>query len=142
MKIFLISMDFELRNIVENRFQKSSLLMNEWNDLEKKTFSLYIKAMNVLFCALDKNKFNQVSIYETPYKSTCRVKESKINLLVHSYELFHIKQSETIRDMYTWFMNILNGLKVLGKSFSNVKPVNKILRSLPTSWDPKVITIQ
>ena len=58
MRIFLISMDFELWNIIENDFQKSSLPMNDWNELEKKTFTLNAKAMNVLFCALDKNEFN------------------------------------------------------------------------------------
>ncbi|XP_065049195.1 kinesin-like protein KIN-4A [Musa acuminata AAA Group] len=36
MRIFLISMDFELWNIVKNRFQKSSLPMAEWDELEKK----------------------------------------------------------------------------------------------------------
>ena len=60
-------MDFELWNIVENGFQKSSLLINYWNDLKKKTFSLNAKAMNALFCALDKNEFNRVSIYEMTY---------------------------------------------------------------------------
>ena len=39
--------------------------MNDWNELEKKTFSLNVKAMNALFCALDKNEFNYVSICET-----------------------------------------------------------------------------
>ena len=58
MRIFLISIDFEYWNIVENDFQKSSLPMNDWNELEKKTFTLNAKAMNALFCALDKNKFN------------------------------------------------------------------------------------
>ena len=51
-------MDFKLWNIIENEFQKSSLLMNNWNDLEKKTLSLNAKAVNALFCALDKNEFN------------------------------------------------------------------------------------
>ena len=58
MKIFLISMDFELWNVVENSFQKSSLTMNDWNELKKKTFTLNAKAMNALFCVLDKNEFN------------------------------------------------------------------------------------
>ena len=62
MRIFLISMDFELWTIVENGFQKSSLLMSEWNESEKKVFALNAKAMNALFCALDKNEFNHVSI--------------------------------------------------------------------------------
>ena len=98
MKIFIISMNFELWNIVENDFQKSSLPMNDCNELVKKTFTLIAKAMNTLFHALDKNEFNRVSICETcfdiwhtieiTHESTSRVKESKINLLVHTYELF------------------------------------------------------
>ncbi|KAJ8466374.1 hypothetical protein OPV22_028926 [Ensete ventricosum] len=39
---------------------RSSLLMNDWNDLEKKTFSLDAEAMNALFYALDKNESNRV----------------------------------------------------------------------------------
>ena len=65
---------------------------------EKKTFSLNVKAMNVLFCALDKNEFNRVFIYEitfdiwhtleTTHEGTSRVKYSKVNLLMHDFELF------------------------------------------------------
>ena len=67
MRIFLISMDFELWNLVENGFSKSSLPMIDWNDLEKKAFSLNAKAMNALFCALDKNALKRVSIYDTTF---------------------------------------------------------------------------
>ena len=67
MRVFLLSMNFDLQNIVEFGVEKSSKLMNEQNALEKKTFSLNAKAMNALFCDLDKIKFNQVSMYETTY---------------------------------------------------------------------------
>ncbi|CAL9078853.1 unnamed protein product [Musa textilis] len=53
-----------------------------------------------------------------------------------------MKSSETIRDMYTQFTNVVNSLKVLGKFFSNFKLFNKILRSLSKSGDPKVTAIQ
>lgn len=108
--------------------------------------------MSALFCALDKNEFNRVSICETAFdiqhtlkvthEGTSRVKESKINLLVHTYELFRMKPSETIRDMYIQFMDVVNGLKELGKSFLDFELVNKILRFIPKSWDPKVMVIQ
>ena len=152
MRIFLISMDFELWNLVENGFSKSSLPMIDWNELEKKAFALNAKAMNALFCALDKNEFNRVSTCETAFdiwhtlevthEGTSRVKESKINLLLHSFELFRMKPRETIGDMFTRFTDVVNGLKGLGKSFSDFELVNKILRSLPKSWDPKVTAIQ
>ena len=108
--------------------------------------------MNVLFCALDKNEFNRVSIcemtfdiwhtLEVTHEGTSRVKESKINLLVHTYELFRMKSSETIGDMYTQFMDVVNGLEGLSKGFLDFELVNKILRSLLKSWDPKFIVIQ
>ena len=140
MRVFLLSLDLNLWNIVENGFQRSYLPMNQWNDLEKKTFSLNTRAMNALFCALDKNEFNRVStcemafdiwhILETTYEGTSRLKVSKVNLLMHDFELFRVKLSETIFDMYTHFMDVINGLKALGKCFSNFKLINKILRSL------------
>ena len=52
-----------------------------------------------------------------------------------------MKPSKAIGEMYTYFTDIVNGLKVLGKSFSHFKLVNKILRSIPKSWDHKVTTI-
>ena len=79
-------MDFELWNLVENGFLKSSLPMIDWNELEKKAFALNAKAMNALFCTLDKNEFNRVSTCETAFdiwhtlevthEGTSRVKES------------------------------------------------------------------
>ena len=53
-----------------------------------------------------------------------------------------MEPSETIGDMYIRFTDIVNSLKGLSKSFSNFKLVNKILKSLPKSWDPKVMVIQ
>ena len=122
--------------------------MSEWFESEKKVFALNAKAMNALFCALDKNEFNRVSMcdsafdiwrtLEVTHEGTSRVKESKINILVHSYELFRMKPSESIGDMYTRFTDVINGLKALGKDFTNFELVTKILRSLPKSWDPKL----
>ena len=72
--------------------------MNECNDLEKKIFSLNARAMNALFCALDKNEFNRISFCETAHdiwhtleithEGTSRVKDSKVNILMHDFELF------------------------------------------------------
>ena len=43
MRNFLILMYFELWNLVENGFQKSSLPMSDLNELEKKTFALNVR---------------------------------------------------------------------------------------------------
>ena len=62
MRVFLISMNLDLWNIVENGFQLPSKPINEWSDLEKKYFSLNAKAMNALFYTLDKNEFNLLNL--------------------------------------------------------------------------------
>ena len=39
--------------------------------------------------------------------------------------------------MFNRFNNILNGLKALGKTYSNSELVRKILRAFPKSWASK-----
>ncbi|GAV57393.1 UBN2 domain-containing protein, partial [Cephalotus follicularis] len=73
------------------------------------------------------------------YEGTNQVKESKISMLVHEYELFIMHNDECISDMFTRFTTIVNSLKNLGKSYSNQELVRKILRCLPrtmvATWD-------
>ncbi|GAV84509.1 LOW QUALITY PROTEIN: UBN2 domain-containing protein, partial [Cephalotus follicularis] len=76
------------------------------------------------------------------YEGTNQVKESKISMLVHEYELFFMHDNESISDMFTRFTTIINSLKNLGKSYSNQELVRKILRCLPKSWTPKVTAIE
>ena len=57
-----------------------------------------------------------------------------------------METSETIFKMFTRFTDIINGLEflkcLLGKVYTNVKMVRKILRCLPRSWGPKVTAIE
>ena len=69
------------------------------------------------------------------------MKESKINLLVHNYELFSMKENETIVEIITRFIDIVNSLEALGKTYKKSENVMKILRSLPSKWHTKVTTI-
>ena len=76
------------------------------------------------------------------HEGTSRVKDLKVNILMHDFELFQMKPSETIGDMYTRFTDVVNGLRALGKCFLNSELVNKILRSLSKKWDSKITAIQ
>ena len=71
-------------------------------------------------------------LLEITHEGTNQVKESKINVLVHSYELFFMKVNETIVEKITRFTDIVNGLETLGKTYKESKKVMKILRSLPS----------
>ena len=70
------------------------------------------------------------------------MKESKINLLVHNYELFSMKENETIVEIITRFIDIVNSFEALGKTYKKSEKVMKILRSLPSKYHTKVIVIQ
>ncbi|KAH9657810.1 Integrase catalytic domain-containing protein [Citrus sinensis] len=124
----------------------------EWNELEKRKASLNFKAMNALFCALDKKEFHRVSSCESAneiwhklevvYEGTNKVKESKISRYTRQYELFQMEQNESVYSMYTRFTDIVNTLGALGKTFSNSEKVKKIIRSLPKEWRQKRTAIE
>ena len=101
---------------------------------------------------MDRNEYNRICqcksakeiwrLLEITHEGTNQVKESKINLLVHNYELFSMKETETIVEMITRFTDIVNGLEALGKTYKESEKVMKILRSLPSKWHTKVTAIQ
>ena len=74
-------------------------------------------------------------------EGTNQVKESRIDMLVHSYELFKMNSDESISSMFTRFTKIINSLKSLGKIYTNSELVRKILRCLPKNWETKVTAI-
>ncbi|GAV79677.1 zf-CCHC domain-containing protein/UBN2 domain-containing protein [Cephalotus follicularis] len=161
MTIFLQSLDYQLWHIVVNGPRMPTRTIqgvvslkpkNGFNDNDSKMLQLNSKAKHVLFCAVGPNEFNRISscdmakemwdLLEVTYEGTNQVKESKISMLVHEYELFLMHDNESINDMFTRFTTIINSLKNLGKSYSNQELVRKILRCLPKSWTPKVTAIE
>ena len=71
MRIYLQALDYEIWEVVchspfmlvtksevGDDIPKSS---RQWSELEKKKISLNSKAINALFCAIDKKKFHRVS---------------------------------------------------------------------------------
>ncbi|XP_022866058.1 uncharacterized protein LOC111385861 [Olea europaea var. sylvestris] len=118
----------------------------EYDDEDKRKLSLNAKAKNLLYCALDRNEFNQISTCDSAYDiwyalevthvGTSKVKETKINMLVKEFEDFFMKQNESIVDMITRFIDIVNGLKVFHHKFTNSELVSKMLRSLSEEWSP------
>ncbi|GAV57114.1 UBN2 domain-containing protein, partial [Cephalotus follicularis] len=152
MTIFLQSLDYQLWHIIVNGPRMPTRTIegvvspnpeNEYNDNDFRMLQLNSKAKHVLFCAVGPNEFNRISscdtakqmwdVLEVTYEGTNQVKESKISMLVHEYELFIMHNDECISDMFTRFTTIINSLKNLDKSSSNQELVRKILRCLPKS---------
>jgi hypothetical protein len=49
------------------------------------------------------------------YEGSKKVKEAKAFMLVHQYELFKMKDDETIEEMYSRFQTLVSGLQILKK---------------------------
>ena len=63
-------------------------------------------------------------------------------MLVSEYEVYKMKSDETISEIYSKLTVLTNGLKSLGKSYSEYEIVRKILRSLTFAWHTKATVIE
>ncbi|XP_009778397.1 uncharacterized protein [Nicotiana sylvestris] len=99
-----------------------------------------IPKMRKEFNDADRNKEIWEAV-QTAHEGTTQVKQSKIDMLTTKYELFKMKDDESIQDMHTRFTSIINELHSLGKSISRNKLVRNILSVLPSSWESKVNVI-
>ncbi|MQL71743.1 hypothetical protein Taro_004082 [Colocasia esculenta] len=152
MEYILQGHDYQIWSIVE---EGDLLVTNEkaqWTDDDRKRISLNCKAKSILCCALSKKEFNRVSTCKSAmemweklkitYEGTDKVKETRIDILMTQYERFQMEPGETISQMFSSFTDIVNGLAGLGKTYLMGDMVRKILRSLPSSWTPKVTAIE
>nr|XP_009796389.1 PREDICTED: uncharacterized protein LOC104242974 [Nicotiana sylvestris] len=121
--------------------------MKEFNDTDRKATEKNFRAKKIL----GPDEYNRIlacqsakEIWEalqTAHEGTTQVKQSKIDMLTTEYELFRMKDDESIQDMYTSFTSITNELHSLGESIPRNKLVRKILIVLPSSWESKVNAI-
>ncbi|XP_009799772.1 uncharacterized protein [Nicotiana sylvestris] len=110
------------------------------------------KVRNLLYNAINGDKYEKISSCDTTkemwdklevtYEGTSKVKETHINMLVHDYELFQMKEGESIEEMFARFSKIISDVKAFGKPYSSGIKVRKILRSLPTTWQTKVVALE
>ncbi|GAV65295.1 DUF4219 domain-containing protein/UBN2 domain-containing protein [Cephalotus follicularis] len=162
MTVFIQSLDYNLCDLIVDglnlptiRSKNGDVLpkpRNTYNDNDRRRIQLNAKAKHIIICAINSSEFNRVSScnsakemwdrLEVTYECTNQVKDAKISMLVHDYELFSMKEDENIKSMFTRFTNIINALQSLDKTYSNSELVRKILRCLPRSWMPKITAIE
>ncbi|MQL87667.1 hypothetical protein Taro_020216 [Colocasia esculenta] len=152
MEYLLQGFDFQIWSIVEEGDLVVVNNRDNWIEDDKKKISLNCKAKSILCCALSKKELNRVLACKSTmemweklritYEGTDKVKETRIDILVTQYERFQMQSGETITQMSSRFTDITNGLAGLGKIYEMGDMVRKILRSLPSSWTPKVTAIE
>ncbi|CAN0838933.1 Retrovirus-related Pol polyprotein from transposon TNT 1-94 [Linum grandiflorum] len=152
MKVFIQGMGFDIWKIVDKGELDLEGEYDNWNEAKKTDAQNNAKAMNVFYCALCKDEYNRISncdtaneiwkMLETTHEGTSRVKETKINLLIHEYEMFRMQSDESIKRMYDRLNMIVSKLKSLGKTIEKKEVVRKILRSLTKEWMPKKTALE
>ncbi|KAJ8769823.1 hypothetical protein K2173_008230 [Erythroxylum novogranatense] len=158
MRLFIEYTHVDLWDVIENGpytpvdEDGNLILRTRWTADQKARIKLNSKAKFFLTCALSRSEYDKVhgcdiakEMWDTlsiAHEGTNQVKESKISILVHQYELFKMKEEESIDQMFGRLQTIVNGLKALGRMYNNQDHVRKILRSLPKRWRPKVTTVQ
>ena len=93
--------------------------------------------MNALFCALNKEEFKRVStatpvhqiwqMLQVTHEDTNKGREYKISIFVHMFELFKMENNKTIAEMIIRFTDITNSLVALGKKYTQVEKIRKVL---------------
>nr|XP_009618787.1 uncharacterized protein LOC104110921 [Nicotiana tomentosiformis] len=123
----------------------------EFNDADRKAIDKNFRAKTILICGISPDEYNRISVcqsakeiseaLQTAHEGITQVKQSKINMLTTEYELFRMKDDDSIQDMHTRFTSIINELYSLGEIIPRNKLVRKILSVLPSSWESKVNAI-
>ena len=122
---WFFNIDYYLWEVIQNTYHVTinfengmtfSNLNHKWNELKERNVQLNAKTMWYLHCALDINEYNMISQYEITkdrlleitHEYTNQVKEFMINILVHNYELFSMKDLGFIIEMFIGLMEITN----------------------------------
>ncbi|XP_075074482.1 uncharacterized protein LOC142162075 [Nicotiana tabacum] len=123
----------------------------EYNDTDRKAIEKNLRAKKILVCGIGPDEYNHISAcqsdkeiwkaLQTAHEGTNQVKQSKIDILTTEYDLFKMKEDESIQDMHTHFTSIINELHSFGEVIPRNKLVRKILSVLLGSWQSKVNAI-
>ncbi|GAV67889.1 DUF4219 domain-containing protein/UBN2 domain-containing protein [Cephalotus follicularis] len=117
MTIFIQSLDYNLWDLIvdgpnlptsrNENGEQISKPRSSYNDEDRMRVQMNAKAKHIIICAINSSEFNRVSScvstkemwdrLEVTYEDTKQVKEAKISMLIHDYEMFIINENEDIK---------------------------------------------
>jgi len=158
---FIMGLDEELWDVLEDgvgdlALDKEGVVIDrkkkKHTTAKKKLYKKHHKIRGILVAALTHTEYLKMSDKSTAkamFTSLCanfegnkKVREAKDTMLVHQYGLFKMKDNKSIEAMYSRFQTPVSGLQILKKIYVSSDHVNKILKSLPARWTPKVTAIE
>ncbi|XP_009779465.2 uncharacterized protein LOC142175141 [Nicotiana tabacum] len=117
----------------ESQVSSDPLDLDDYIDAQAVVVKVSAKAKNLLHNAISDEEYEKISSnkianevwdkLEVTCDGTNKVKETRINLLIHDYELFQMKDRELVEEMFSPFNKIVRDLKSFGRP---VKMRNKL----------------
>jgi hypothetical protein len=149
MRTYLMALGVDVWDVVETGYTKPVVLASKDDKLE---FSFNAKGMNAILNGLAEAEFVKVMHLETAkamwdklissYQGNEKVKDSKLQTYRLKFEQLKMNEDETINKYFLRVEEIVNSMKGLGEKFDESLLVQKILRSLPDKFNPKVFAIE
>ena len=122
------------------------------DDEGKKKFQNHAKALNTLQSSLNKKVLAKVlncknakdlwQKLETIYAGDSKVKKAKLHTLKVQYEGLKMKEEENIFEYLERVDEFVNAIQGLGETIEDTYIVDKVLRTLPMVYNPKVSTLE
>ena len=121
------------------------------NSEEKKQYWDHAKALNTLQSSLSKKVLAKVltstsakKLWDklgTIYAGDSKVKTTKLQTLKAQFEGLEMKEEESICQYFERIDTIVNAVRGMGHNVSDDEIVDKVLRTLPMVYNPKVSTL-
>jgi hypothetical protein len=149
MRTYIMALGVDVWDVVETGYVKPIVLANKDDKLE---FSFNTKAMNAILSGLAEAEFVKVMHLGTAkemwdklinsYEGNEKVKDAKLQTYRIQFEQLKMKEDETVGKYFLRVEEMVNAMKALGETIGEPSLVQKILRSLPDRFNPKVSAIE
>jgi hypothetical protein len=149
MRTYLMALGADVWDVVETGYIKPVVLASKDDKLE---FSFNAKGMNAILNGLAEAEFVKVMHLQTAkemwdklinnYEGNEKVKDAKLQTYRVQFEKLQMKEDETIGKYFLRVEELVNAMKALGEEIEEPSLVQKILRSLPDRFNPKVSAIE
>jgi hypothetical protein len=149
MRTYLMALGVDVWDVVETGYIKPVVLASKDDKLE---FSFNAKGMNAILNGLAEAEFVKVMHLQTAkemwdklissYEGNEKVKDAKLQTYRVQFEKLQMKEDETIGKYFLRVEELVNAMKALGEKIEEPSLVQKILRSLPDRFNPKVSAIE